>query len=131
MKKLYDFLKGLSAGTKQNAPQISIQDLISQHDESYVRWTEEQISEWLQGLGPLYKEGMMGTLIKADALYKRYGLEAEEHRRRLHKFACKMRIQYDEHILRDTPKWYEYFSEAAIGWTIGGIITGTKKIKVE
>ena len=98
---------------------MSLKDLLN--EERTPRWTEEELETWIRELPEHRKQ------IVFDAFKKANVANAE-----LHAFGCKLRARLEavdaRTAARNNAPWYHTVSEALIGWTIGRVITGEKKL---
>jgi hypothetical protein len=92
-----------------------LEKLIENHNE--LRWSEDEIAEWIGRLPVEKRDAILDCLKRA----RRAGLD-------LYPFACRMRQRAELIERRNRPTWVDLWAEATIGWTLGGIITGTKKL---
>src|SRR5690606_656620 len=86
-----------------------LEKLIENHNE--IRWTEEEIADWISRLSAEKRNLVLDGLKRAQ----RGGLD-------LHRLACQMRERSEQIERKNRPAWYDIWSEASIGWTLGGII---------
>lgn len=96
----------------------ALDNLVSKHDE--LGWTPDEIADWISGL-PEDKR-----IIFLDGLK-----EAKQNGMNVHRFACKARKSVeliDKKSKANGMSVVDFLSSASIGWALGGIIGGTKKL---
>lgn len=86
-------------------------------DHTEIRWTEAEMTRWINNLPKNDKHRFLSTLKEA----KRRGLN-------VHEFACKARTRIEAARENNKMSLIDFWSSATIGWSLGGLINGNKKI---
>ena len=96
----------------------ALDNMVNKHNA--LAWTPDEIVNWISGL-PEDKRTIFLDGLK----------EAKLAGMNVHRFACKARKSVeliDKKSTANGMSWIDYWSSASIGWTLGGIINGTKKL---
>lgn len=89
--------------------------MLDNHEE--CRWTQSEIADWVSSLPEDKKNVFLDHLKRA----RRMGKD-------VHRTACQLREIAEQIDTQSKQPWYVAVSNATIGWTLGGIISGTKKL---
>lgn len=93
----------------------SLDELIDNH--TYIKWTEEEMAEWVHKLAPEYKNLFVDALVQA----RNKGLN-------VHRVACRMRAKVEPLQEAGRLKWYNIIAETTTGWAIGSYISGARRL---
>ena len=92
-----------------------LNDILNNHEE--IRWTQDEIADWVASLPESKRNLFLDTLKEAQ----RRGLD-------IHRTACKLRSEAERIDTKNAQPWYVAVSNAMIGWSLGGLINGNKKL---
>lgn len=96
----------------------ALDNMVNKHNE--LGWTPDEIANWISGL-PEDKRTIFLDGLK----------EAKQKGMNVHRFACKARKSVelvDQKNKANEMSVVDFLSSASIGWALGGIIDGTKKL---
>lgn len=92
-----------------------LDDLLDNHED--LRWSEDEIADWLESL-PSKQRNYLLTRVK----------QAQQKGHDARRVLCHLREMIEAHQEKHGTPWYVALHNFAIGWTLGGIITGNKKL---
>lgn len=93
----------------------NLNDILNNHEE--IRWTQEEIADWITSL-PEDKRNIFLDHLK----------DARRKKMDIHRVACKMRERAEQIDESKKQPWYVTLNNAMVGWSLGGLINGNKKL---
>lgn len=95
-----------------------LNDMIDNH--TVMRWSEDEIADWVEKLPTAKKDLFLGCLKKMRA----GGYD-------VHEAACTIRARVEPLEQKSRMSMIDFLASASEGWFLGGVISGTRKISVE